>query len=195
MKQSELNALLMQAVESGNAEDVHAAIDRGTDIHFIHDDMTPLIKAAFWRLTESLDALLERGADINGVGRSGCNALHFCFCVEYSANLSIMKRLIDAGIDINSRNEMGDTPLMYVLRAGIENAEDESSGIALLLDAGTDISILDVHGRSAYDLACAPNSIYHNHPILDRLRTMHERGIIDRHTPGSAPATRQTPRL
>ncbi|MBF0315665.1 MAG: ankyrin repeat domain-containing protein [Oligoflexia bacterium] len=65
----------------------------------------------------------------------------------------LVKKLIGAGIKVNTQNRMGITPLMY---AAATDADTDENGIQImnyLLDEGADYSVKDSVGRTALDFA------------------------------------------
>ena len=61
--------------------------------------------------------------------------------------LSVIKLLIDVGIDINSRSACGDSALMVAVE------EHQSSAVEVLLQVGADIDLRNPVGKTALDLA------------------------------------------
>jgi ankyrin repeat protein len=88
---------------------------------------------------EVVRVLAAAGADVNVQDNYyGNTALH------EAPDAATAKALIEAGADINRRNQDGQTPLMLTLDPGIAR---------VLLEAGADASVRDKQGRTALDIA------------------------------------------
>jgi ankyrin repeat protein len=82
--------------------------------------------------------LLNKGADINGVGLYGSTPLS---TAVGKLDLNIATLLLDRGANVNATDDIGRTPLL----AGIQHFADISL-IQLLLDAGANVNIADSRG-------------------------------------------------
>jgi ankyrin repeat protein len=105
-------------------------------------DVTPLAAAAFKGNDRIVEALLARGVDKTGKAP-----------ILYAAALGftpVVRRLLDAGVDVNARYGNDLTVLMwgagYADGAGALDAE---AVVSLVLDSGAAIDALDNRGRSA----------------------------------------------
>lgn len=67
-----------------------------------------------------------------------------------SKNAEIARLLIDAGLDIEARDTVGRTALMYACAFG------HSDVVALLIAKGADTDARDVNGHTALFYACSP---------------------------------------
>lgn len=92
----------LRAVIINNPSLVHQA-DRAGD--------TPLHYALRNHSYEYVDLLLENGADPTKPDYNGDTALHHIASKFSLEEPALFKRLLNTGIDINSRNSQGDTPL------------------------------------------------------------------------------------
>ena len=108
-----------QAIADQNFPQVRRLLANGVDVNFRSPYGYPPINAALNNL-EMLDLLLEAGADPNGT-RSGEDletTLHFA--IRYHKSLEAVKKLVEAGADINAEGTFG-TPLEYAAR--LDNKE------------------------------------------------------------------------
>ncbi len=65
----------------------------------------------------------------------------------FKEDLKQMQRFLDEGVDINTRNEEGETPLMIAITYEMEDA------VAFLLARKADMNTEDIHGRTPFLLA------------------------------------------
>lgn len=92
---------------------------------------TALMMAAFQKNMPAVQALLEKGAQIN---RPGWTALHYAAA---AGDLDIMKLLLERHAYIDAESPTGMTPLMLAAREGMEDA------VELLLKEGADATLKD----------------------------------------------------
>lgn len=105
--------------------------------------------------------------DYEGFFIEGTTPLHWA--AGHNPNLDVTKSLLDAGADINARNEEGDTPLSWAV------ARNPNPDVPLaLLDAGADISARNELGESTLIWAGA-NSIDVIMALLDAGADVRER--------------------
>ena len=112
------NLHLWNVIVRGDFEELRRLIDRGADINFREPYGHPAINAALDN-PEMLDFLLAAGADPNGTrpDRDMDTTLHFAVRL---GGLEVIKKLVDAGADINAEGTSG-TPLEYAIH--YENKE------------------------------------------------------------------------
>lgn len=90
-----------------------------------------------------MNALLERGVNVNAANNDGKRALHFAAeCWS-----GIIKGLLNAGADINAQDNDGNTALIILCKCGSEKEA------RLLLRKGADYNIKNKQGKSAADIA------------------------------------------
>ena len=112
------------AVEDGDIEAVSEALEEGVDVNsrvgeitryegsnkfsFEEGDNTPL----HWAINEEVnyqivELLIEKGADVNAVGKSETTPLHLA---AYWDHKDIAELLINNGADVNAEGKQGETP-------------------------------------------------------------------------------------
>ncbi len=104
---------------------------------------TALMVAAFLPDAVAVQALLERGAEVN---RPGWTPLHYA---ASSGSILVIRVLIDHHAYIDAVSPNKTTPLMMAARAGRREA------VQYLLDEGADVSLKNDRGLNASDFARA----------------------------------------
>lgn len=149
----------ISAAEMGDIQGVLKAIQDGVNINAIGaDENTALYIAAYRVHVPVVHALIEAGANLDRVreydgetplmAAAGRIALSMSqISVGEIARLEVIRRLIEAGADVNARNNDGWTALMKAATVG--NIEV----VKLLLKAGADINAKNIRGDKA--LSCA----------------------------------------
>ena len=94
----------------------------------------------------AVQALLDRGAEVNARNESGYTPLHGA--AQQNENPAVLALLLDRGAEINARNVGGETPLH---RAAALNRNPAVS--AVLLDRGADATLRSDAGQLPYDYA------------------------------------------
>eukprot|EP00803_Ostreobium_quekettii_P004447 evm.model.scf_2972.1 EVM.evm.TU.scf_2972.1 scf_2972:430-3678(+) len=115
------------ALAAGELIDGGADVERGT-----HDGMTPLAIAARKGAERAVEMLLEGGADPNGAASNGSSPLHFASDGVGGRNERVVRLLLDAGADVDARNDFRETPLARAVLFG------NLGSVEILLDAGAD---------------------------------------------------------
>lgn len=95
--------------------------------------------------TEIVEYLVVSGyCDINQIDEDGNNGLYFAYI---NGNYDVFEKMILMGIDVNNQNKFGDSILhITVMESAIEYIE-------LLLKNNSDVSIKNLEGNSALDIA------------------------------------------
>lgn len=114
------------------------------------DGFFPLGLAAFFGQEQAVKMLLARGADPNlaAHNRMKVRALH---AAAASRSLSIAKVLIEAGADVNARQQAGFTPLQEAASNG------QLELVRLLVDHGASLEDKAEDGRTALEMAREKN--------------------------------------
>jgi uncharacterized protein len=109
---------LIQAIEENDVSILQLAIANGADIHLPQiDDCTPLGHAAFLGHLESVNALIQAGADVNQemAEDAGYTAL---ICAVASENLAVVKALVEAGADVDASSSQGSAAIVEAAYGG-----------------------------------------------------------------------------
>ncbi|MCP4220873.1 MAG: hypothetical protein GY765_39965 [bacterium] len=111
---------LLTAARAGKLDMVTYLAGKGGDIQAASKNgFTPLLYAAQKGADDIAAFLLEKGAKTTAVLKStGRNALHQAALCGYG---SIVKRLLEKGANVNSKDLEGNTPLYYAARYGHKN--------------------------------------------------------------------------
>jgi len=119
---------------------------------------------------EVVQALLEKGIDINGKNKTGESLLHAAHdkaivrmliskgadvnAVDddnmtpiFTKDVDLSKILVEAGADINHRSNRGNTPLIFYSYSAY------TEGIQYLVSLGASVNAINLDGKSAYDIA------------------------------------------
>lgn len=123
------------------------------------DGMTHLMLAATYSFPQLVDRLLDDGADPQMRDDFGAGLLHDAL---YGRNPSIVRRLLQAGLQLDARERdmLGRTQLMLASGMGDEQL------VRKLLDEGADVNALSSMGESALTFATA----YGRRRIISMLR-------------------------
>lgn len=110
---------------------------------------TALMIACFKGNKAAVQALLERGAEVN---RPGWTPLHYA---AYSGNNEVVRMLLDKAAYIDAESPNKTTPLMMAAMSG------KIYTVKLLLDEGADLTLRNDLGMNAVDFA-----VKHEHPDI-----------------------------
>ena len=96
---------------------------------------------------ESLNELIDTGADVNAINSDGISPLK---AAVTSKHIECIQSLIDAGADSDLKSgPKGNTPLHEAVRLGMDGVD----AVEKLLDAGADPDIANDAGQTPYDIA------------------------------------------
>ena len=120
---------------------------------------TPLHYALRNSLSGVIDELLKQGADITEPDPADGNTAlhHIAFVVSkttFEKQAAYFQSLLDSGLDINSRNYLGETPIFrYIVDADYEPrwfgySKDYLSNIDVFVNAGADFTVRNKRGES-----------------------------------------------
>jgi uncharacterized protein len=110
------------------------------------DGFTPLHLASFFGRDVAVELLLERGADVNAVSRNPMRVMPLHSAIA-GRHATIARRLVEAGAEVNARQQDGFTPL----HEAAQNKDAELVEFLLARGANPDAKLDD--GRTAADLA------------------------------------------
>ncbi|XP_071086322.1 ankyrin-3-like, partial [Haliotis cracherodii] len=112
---------------------------------------TPVVVAALARHGELVDFLVKKGADMSSVNNSGDNILHQACS---GGDVEIVKRILALEkVDINSRDQNGETPVMMAARDGHVQL------VEVLVKKGADMSLVNNGGDNILHQACKGGDI------------------------------------
>jgi len=134
-KDSAGQTILMFAALSGHAKAVKALIDAGADVNAKNKfDWTALMSAEVHGYTNTAKALIDAGAKAS----NSYNAL--LVQAAQAGDTAKVKQLIKQGADVNAKNSIGKTILMFAALSG------HAKAVKALIDAGA-----DVNAKKEYD--------------------------------------------
>jgi ankyrin repeat protein len=99
---------------------------------------SPLADAARQGDIQTVQALLQQGLDVNGLGLDGTPALHWAVRVD---DQDLVNLLLRAGADVNAANRYGQAPLHVAVQ------QRHAGMMQLLLDAGANVEQADGSGE------------------------------------------------
>jgi ankyrin repeat protein len=141
----ELNARLIEAVKANRIDEARELIEQGADVNV--KDSTQ--QSAYLYTTSEvgpdpalLELMLENGAQVNAKDSYNGTGL---IRAAHRGYPEIVKRLIEAGVELDHVNRLGWTALMEAIVLG-DGSEPYVETVRLLVDAGADASLPDAHG-------------------------------------------------
>lgn len=115
---------------------------------------TPLVEAIVFKQMRVAEALLDKGADINGSGPVGRTALH---CVAPRIDIEMFSWLLQRGADADVRDDDGWIPLHHavfsIAPADQSEGIDMKGGLQLLLESTSDINTANDARQTALHVA------------------------------------------
>jgi len=140
-----------EAAQQGDGQAVRSLIDQKADVNAAQGDgMTALHWAAFKDDLETVQVLLQAGANVKATTRNG--ALTPLIMASRNGNAAMIAALLKAGSDVNTATADGMTALMAAAVSGnVEAAK-------VLLDHGANIHAKEAsHAQTALMFAAAEN--------------------------------------
>lgn len=133
------------AAESGDPEYMKMLIEAGAHLEAADENgWTPLMAAAGKIHADCVRLLLDAGADVHKMDwKEGQSSLLYLL-----KDRGILDTLIKAGLDINSRDDAGNTVLMQTLELKPYTISGAGSAM-MLIEAGVDVNAVNNFGRTA----------------------------------------------
>ncbi len=143
-RDEEGNTLIHYAVSKKHHAAIKVLVDAGVDVNAKNDDgFTALQDSLIYHENKDVfNALIETGADINvnWFGEGGNTLIHYAVWKKHHTAIKV---LVDAGVDINAKNDNGFTALQHSL-AYHENKDVFNA----LIETGADVNVRDNDGHS-----------------------------------------------
>jgi len=105
---------------------------------------TPLVNAILGDQTETVKALIEKGADVNEKGSDNFTPLHWA---AYYGKTEMVKILLSKGAQVNARSTAYGTPLTIAAQYGFTDV------VKVLIEKGADANMTDGVGQTALSYA------------------------------------------
>ena len=128
-------------------------------------------------LTPRLAVLIAAGANVKAATRYNITPLSLA-CTNGST--AIIERLLQAGVDPNSKSEEGETALMTAARTGMPEA------LKLLLDRGANVNAVEPE----FQQTALMLTVRENHPAAVKILLEHKAELNARTKTGATPAFR-----
>ncbi len=133
---------MMSAISGGKTSVFNLLIDRGADA----TKTDYVVATVRGNKDQMFKKLLDHGAKTDYVSSSSENLLHYS-CKN--SNKYVTGILISQGVDVNLKNNSGETPLHIAANAGRNNVDL----CAQLVDAGADVNARNNRGKSVLKVA------------------------------------------
>lgn len=139
---------LLHMIETNSPEILRVAqyfIENGADINAEDDrGRTPLFIAIQKELWDYCRLLIRANANVDVVDDADNNLLH-ALCIGKSNNkekIEMARFLIDRKVDVNEKNGLGQTPIFYAVKSGL------NSCCAIFVESGADLACKDLDGNT-----------------------------------------------
>ena len=108
LKDNDGSSLLHHAANGGNTSIIDKLLSLGLDVNSMSSFGSPLMYAAEWPQQRAFQMLIQNGADPFLKDKDGSSLLH---CAAKGGNTSIINELLSLGVQIDSKDLSGKTPL------------------------------------------------------------------------------------
>lgn len=157
MKDDLGNSPIHLAVSNKKDEIFDLLLEKNADVNLAGQtgktkNQTALYAAVLKDREDLVQKLLEKGADPNIADAGGAYPLSEAV-VGAGANPQVVKRLLDAGANVNAQEANKATALLYAASNKQISSQARQEIVKMLLDKGADKSIKDEKGRTALDWA------------------------------------------
>ena len=129
---------------------------------------TPLVEAVLFKQMRVAEALLEKGAEINGPGPVGRRALH---CVASRLDAEVFRWLLDRNADPDARDDDGWIPLHHaafsIAPSDQSQWSDVGGGLRLLLESTSDMNTANDAGQTPLHSAVRWGEVWLIKALLD----------------------------
>jgi hypothetical protein len=128
---------LLAAAAKGNVMRMRTFMEQGVPFEVLSES---LLAAVANDQTDAVLLLIAHGADVNYKTTDGINFMNGINCMQSAAthgNVRVLTALIEAGADVNERDDRGATPVMWAANRGHIDA------LRLLLERGANINACD----------------------------------------------------
>ena len=140
---------LVTACIAGRLEIVKLLIEKGADLHTTNQiGHSALLVTASSRESglDMFELMIRQGFDPLQGDKRGCNCLHYAARAQKSDHI---KWMLARGINVNVTDNNGWSSLHWA----VASTDDSAEVVKLLLERGSDKSIRDKQGRTAFDIA------------------------------------------
>ncbi|KAI1496861.1 ankyrin repeat-containing domain protein [Biscogniauxia marginata] len=160
--------LLLNLIHAGMYAEARQAIDLGADIavsvpagasrghtalHLCCYAQKAIAPDKYGAWKALLSRLLRDGLAADARGADGRAPLHFAVTMGTPAAAHAINTLVDAGADVNARNNRGETPLISYCSECVE--QNGFSRIGLLIERGASVNVADNEGWTPLARVCA----------------------------------------
>ena len=136
---------LLIAVRSKDLDITRLFLNAGADANLCSGGDTPLMEASQAHNPAGISLLLQAGAKVNARGRNGSTALHRA---AYYGCSECITALLGAKPDLDARDDLGLTPLMYAVEGGFNSSGPDDAAdypayydvVRTLVEAGADLN-------------------------------------------------------
>jgi hypothetical protein len=144
--QENINQEMVEWAEDGNLEEVKRYMDKGADVNYVDEHNRNAGVYALWNADEDGGEMYRyfrsKGLITEHIYPKEGNYLHIA--AKYDGYF-LFKEIIMSGVDINAKNEDGQTALL------IASTYDELEPVRILLELGADPTLSDDRDKSFFE--------------------------------------------